>query len=233
MSINVYWACFESEWMRAKEPFSVSKTFYSSNIANSNYGGTSLNYCPAFNKNLKNLYSVNSLYDYKFTIVDNELKTDMYDQNFFDEHVVVRSIENKFFSFNNKYIFFTDEESLPITAYEFPFLEQNEISKRCIPIPGQYDIGKWFRPLEFPFILKDNFDEFNVGYEDVLYYIRFHTDKKIVFKQFIVNDKIESYLKSSVSIQNYKSKRYLNLDSFYEKFNHKKHILKEIKQNLI
>ena len=232
--ITVYWTCYEEEWMRALPPEKISKKFHSYKIRSDNWQSPiAVNYCPASNRALENIYSIKSLYDYSFTIKDNQCSSSLYDQNFYNEHVNVRSIEQKVFSFNNRYAFFTDEKSLEITAYEYPTFEQNEVSRRCIPISGKYDIGKWFRPLEFPFILKDEFDTFTVKEQDVLYYLRVHTNRPIVFKQFILTDTLRGMLNSAVKITSHKIDRFKTLESFYHMFKSKKYILKEIKKSLI
>ena len=235
MSINVYWACLENEWMRAKTPEKVSKRFYEKGIKDINFNSPSaINYCPSFNKELKNLYAIKSIYDYSFSIDNNStVNSVMYDQIFFDNHIVLRSVENKFFSFLNQYIFFTDEKSLEMTAYVYPVYEENEITKRCMPVAGKFDIGKWFRPLEFPFILKKEFDMFTVKNEDVLYYLKFHTEKNINLKQFIMTDKLDKAFNSQRAVSSYKINSFPDLSIFYNLFKGKKQILKEIKENLV
>lgn len=233
MAINVYWACVEKEWMRATEPESVAKTFYSLEIHDEKNANTTLNYCPSFNSYLKNLYSIKSIYDYEFFVNESGINSNLYDQKFFDNHILTRSLEKKFFSFFNRYIFFTDSEALNISAYQHPIFEQNEVSKKCMLIPGTYDIGKWFRPLEFPFILKDEFNSFSVKYEDVLYYLKFHTEEKITFKQFRVNDTLSKIIDETVLVGANKTKKFSNLSDFYSKLKIKPLILKEIKSNLL
>jgi hypothetical protein len=234
MSINVYWACYEDEWIRSSEPEKVSERFYKQEIISKDKNSPiALNYCPAFNKQIQNLYAIKSIYDYSFFIQNDICTSNMYDQSFFDKHLNIRSIEKKFFSFRNKYIFFTDQKSLNMTAYEYPLFEQNEISQKCIPVSGQYDIGKWFRPLEFPFILKNEFDSLEIKYQDVLYYLRFYTNKKINFKQFIINNKIENMINSTVASTYNHNQTFKNLENFYKMFKGKDYILNEIKQNLV
>jgi len=232
--VTVYWACGEDEWIRASKPETVSKRFYDQKIMDKDFRTTiAVNYCPAINTALDNLYAIKSIYDYSFTVKDGQCTSDLHDQLFFDKHVVLRSIEKKVFSFVNQYVFFTDEPSLKITAYEHPTFEQTEISKRCMPIPGTYDIGKWFRPLEFPFILKDEFDTFTVDYQDVLYYLRFHTERPIIFKQFVVTDKLNKALHHSAAAGKFKTRPFMSLDAFYNLFKSKNYVLKEIQDNLV
>jgi hypothetical protein len=118
-------------------------------------------------------------------------------------------------------------------SYIFPTFEDNEITKRCKIIPGSFDIGKWFRPLEFAFYLKDEFDEFKVNYDDVMYYIKFNTNEKIVFKQFIPNEQLNFYMNGCMNTTRYIEGEYKTLNNFYKKFTYKKKVLKEIKRNLI
>lgn len=233
MAINIYWTCPEEEWMRATEPESVVKRFYELKIHEGENPNAAINYCPSFNAYLKNVYAVKSLYDYKFSVSKNEINSTMYNQDFFEKHVLIRSIEKKFFSFSNRYIFFTDSKSLQMSAYQHPIFEQNEISKRCMIVPGSYDIGKWFRPLEFPFVLKNDFDNFSVKYNDVLYYLKFHTEEKIVFKQFYFSDKLKTMTDQIFSTSINKMTKFSGLSDFYAKFKIKPLILKEINSNLL
>jgi hypothetical protein len=157
----------------------------------------------------------------------------LYDQNFFDKHVIVRSEKEKLFSFTQHFIFFTEENSLKMSAGMLPFLEDNQITNRCIPIPGTFDIGKWFRLTEFAFYLKNNYNRFEIKEDDVFQYIKFDTEEKIIFKQFYVNEKIRKHVEEVIRAKNYRINKYRQLQNYYLMFNHKKEIMKEIKNNLI
>ena len=234
--MNVYWACVDDNWLRAEAPESVSKLFFKSNRHDSTNKNLDLHYCPGFKNNLTNVYALKSIHDYSFNVKNNEVVSDMYDQEFFNKHVLIRSIEKKAFSFTTTYLFFTDEKSLEMTAYEHPFFEENSITNSCISIPGKYDIGKWFRPLEYPFYLKKNVDEFKVNYKDVMFYLRFHTNKKIHFKQFRANETIRSFSNENVASAMGLTKnisQYGGIESIYKLMKTKKMLLKEIQKNLI
>ena len=235
MSITVYWACLEDEWIKATEPEPVSKRFYNLGIKNeSSLAWDAINHCPVFNKSLKNIYAIKSIYDYSFKIQDNQCISLDYDQKFFDDHVLIRSLDKKFFSFFNRYIFFTEEDSLIIDAYQYPVFEENEITKRCMTIPGSFDIGKYFRNLEFSFILKKDFDEFTVTNEDVLYYLKFNTEEKINFKEFKMSEDLIKMTKQVTRVNTFNKKRKnISIDLWYNKFRGKKYILNKIKENLL
>jgi hypothetical protein len=102
-----------------------------------------------------------------------------------------------------------------------------------MPIPGSFDIGKWFRATEFSFYLRNNIDKFNIVQDEVYQYIKFHTDDKIIFKQFMINEKIKKYLSDVDFSKEYRKATNKSLQEYYFMLKHKKHIIKEIKNNLI
>jgi hypothetical protein len=234
--MNVYWACTDDNWLRSETPESVLSLYFKSEKYDGKNQRLNLQYCPGFKDNLKNLFAIRSIHDYSFSIINNEVVSPMQDQQFFDKHVLVRSIDKKAFSFNTPYLFFTDEKSLEMTTYEYPFFEENNITNACIPIPGKFDIGKWFRPIEFPFYLKDDVNEFKVNYKEIMFYLRFNTNKKINFKQFRTTELIDSFAKENMASANglvNLLSQSNGLESFYKMMKTKKLILKEIKKNLI
>lgn len=230
MTTTVYWACIEDQWMLADEPESVASVFYKKYQFNKNEPESLINYCPTFNNNLKNLYTLKSIYDYDFKIVNNNVLTDKYDEQFFNDHVAVRSLEKRFFSFRNKYVFFTDIPSLNVTFYEYPFLEDNNITKRCLIPAGIFDIGKWFRNTEFSFFLKLGIDNFKIEKDEVYSYIRFHTEDNIKFVQFRYSQTLNNYNRDGFQLTRSPLKK---IENYYKSFKNKKLILEEIKKNLI
>jgi hypothetical protein len=236
MAIIVYWACIENEWVKASEPEKVLKRFYSSKEIKSIERSSlmALNYCPVFNQTLENTYAIKSIYDYSFKVENDRCVSFDYNQKFFDDHIIIRSVDKKFFSYENKYIFFTEEDSLIMNAYQHPIFEENEITKRCMIIPGAFDIGKYFRNLEFPFILKKEFDEFIVKTEDVLYYLTFDTREKIKFKQFKAVPELTDMMQSLKLADSFNlSQGVRKIDIWYNKFKGKRWILNKIKENLL
>jgi hypothetical protein len=190
--------------------------------------------CPAFRNELHNVFGVKSIYDYEFSVnaETREVSTAIYDQKFYNRHVIVRSMKERIFSFSQEMIFFTDESSLMMSGDLFPYLEDNNITERCIVYPGQFDIGRWYRPVEFAFKLKDRYDTFKIEAGEIYQYIRFHTDNNIKFIQFKDTPKLNEMLKSVTETRSYK-KGIFSLDYYYERFKLKKLIMKEIKENLL
>jgi len=190
--------------------------------------------CPAMKDEHKNLFGIKSLYDYEFTIdiENNTVSTSDYDKEFYDWHVLVRDFSERFFSFSQEYIFFTDAPSLQMSAGLLPHLENNNIVERCAVVPGMFDIGKWYRPIEFAFFLKPQFDKFKIEKDEIFQYVKFHTSKKINFIQFRESDMLKSYLNDVINIRKNK-KDIQSLLSYYKHFKLKKHILKNIKENIL
>jgi hypothetical protein len=233
MSITIYWACNDESWLRAEALEPIFKDF-SKSIKNQK---NKIIMCPATKDYMKNIFSVKSIFAYDFKIENkenvNEVVTDKYDQKFFDNHVTVRSKEDKLFSFLQRLCFFTEEKSLLISAGISPFLEDNNITKRCIVIPGTFDIGKWFRQIEFAFYLKQEFNEFKIEENEIFQYVKFHTKEKIIFKQFKVTPEIQKFFDDTEHAKSSRKLKVRLLEDYYLMMKHKKHIIKEIKNNLI
>lgn len=228
MAIKVYWACLEQEWLRAKKPEPVYESF----VKSKKFYQTNIQYCPAFRQSLENVFQLRSIYDYNFSIVNESAFSDLYDQTFFNEHVLIRSMDEKCFSFQQYYVFITDDDSLHMTANMYPLLENNAITDNCIIFPGTYDIGRWYRNLEFGFALKNNCQKFEIRENDVYAYLKFHTDKKIDLIQYRHNEKLAELMKDCIWSREFKLK-FKKLDEFYFMFKTKKMILNEIKRNVI
>ena len=229
MSITIYWACNEESWMRANKPDSVYKKF----VQDKKNQNNNITLCPATKDYMQNIFSIQSIFSYDFKIKNNEIVTNDYDQKFFNTHVSIRSKEDKLFSFLQRLCFFTEEKSLLMSAGILPFLETNNITERCLVIPGTFNIGKWFRQLEFAFYLKQNYNEFKIEENEIFQYIKFHTKEKIIFKQFKVTPKIQDFFNDIDDAKSFRKIQLRPLEEYYLMMKHKKHIIKEIKNNLV
>ena len=227
MAIDVYWACLEEEWMRAEEPAPVLAPFVKSHS-----NEKSVISCPGIRDALTNIFSIKSIYDYEFSFSNGVAMSSMYTQEFFDKHVLARNITERLFSFSQEFIFFTDAPSLVITGNLMPYMERNNITKNCIPIPGSYDIGKWFRPVEFAFFLPKDVDTFKIEQGEIFQYVQFHTDEKINLIPFRPSEQVLRLLKETLRTRNNK-KFATHLEYFYKTFKLKKQVLTEIKENIL
>ena len=230
MAINVYWACFEDEWLRAKPPIEVKKLHFNTDA----FQETEVIRCPATRDFLHNYYGLKSIYTYDIHMDDDKLWSEQYDQTFFNNHVNIRSktSKTKCLSFISRFIYFTDEESL-LMSFEQPFLEDNSVNDTCIVFPGKFDIGKWFRPTDFAFRFKSKTNHFSVKENDIYCYLKFHTEEEIKFTQFRTSKAIFDFTLDVINARNNQPNKYRPLEYRYESFSTKNLILQEIKKNIL
>jgi len=232
LSINVYWSYFGDSWIRATPPENFIKNFYEKYIPISgNDEIKRMASCPGMKKYFKNIYAVKSMYDYDLTInEDFQVSSSMHDQDFFNNHVLVRDAKIGLLSFSQNYIFFTDAPSLEMSWQIPTFLEDN---KNYYTIPGRYDIGKWFRMVDFSFLMRDGENSFSIKSGEPFTYVEFHTDEKINFIKFEPKDSIKFYSNACFKSNYGKISKPRDLSYFYQSFNLKSKVIKEIKKSIV
>jgi hypothetical protein len=131
------------------------------------------------------------------------------------------------------YILFADE---PLDCYFTPpMFSKPGYTKEVSIIPGEFNIGKWFRPynIEFQFWNKSGVLEFQEN--EHLFYAELKTDKKIKMHKFQMTPKLTDYVAS-----NTRSTRFFGRgESLLKRYNRftdagmREKVLTEIKKNLI
>ena len=233
MSHVVYYGCWDNKMGFDLEP--LSDHIYNNIFNSSSLRDTTILACPAFKNVIKNTFIVKSLYSYTIEWTGTEIRSPLYTQQFFNENIVIRSIEGGFFSFNPpKPVFLAERDSLDMSQQP-AYFHDTDITRSCFVIPGTYDIGKHLiRKLELGIKFKQPCTiKINEG--DALYYVKFHTTEDIVFKKFIIPTEIRelslTFLDMRPFTQNYKKLEWwYNLVS---RHNLKKYFIKRIKQNLL
>ena len=134
-------------------------------------------------------------------------------------------------NYHLNYIFFSEDLEITTTP---AYLHNTDFQTKLTYIPGSFNIGKWFRPIEGAFEMKDTIADMNIANGDPMYYIKFHTDEKIKFVRFEFTPKL---YQMSMGCMNYKKlKLHSSLKFLYNLF-HKtlanKAIMKEIKGNIV
>ena len=102
-----------------------------------------------------------------------------------------------------------------------------------MPFEGTVDIGKYWRNVDFAFILKDPYEEFVIERDEIFGYVKFHTEEKIILKQFYPTETIKKYSNDVNDLKNNKKNIFYRPDYYYNSFKVKKLIIKEIKNNLV
>ena len=185
--------------------------------------------CPAFQDYIKNVFVIRSPFDYTLSLdKENEkLHSSNYDQGFFDRYVVAREIKFGIFSLLFARLIFFSEKNIIMEQFT-PFFH-NSVGKNVV-IPGKFNIGKHFRPVECALHCFKS-GNISIKEKDVLYYLKFDTDEKIVFKKFYMSEKLIK-LSCFFNQKRLFTKKILPLKWYYDN-SISKQIIKEIKQNLI
>ena len=228
--VNTNWS---PEGIRVDAPISILQKMSQERIPKDLINEVQYNRCPAFVDELKNLYGMKSYYDYTLKFEKNDVSSSDYDQEFFYKHFKIKSFKGNLFEFHENLFFFTDEPSLEMSFLP-PYLEDNNVVNNTIMVPGKIDIGKYFRGFQFAFHMKQNCNKIIFNRKEIYYYIKFHTKKKLQFKQFLWTPEINQMDFLMMAAKNAKYDL-MNLDYYYnifERFNFKKKILKIIKENL-
>ena len=233
---TIYWGantCHSLEGIRADAPISILQKLFHERIPKNLVGEVDYNRCPALVDELINVYGVKSYYDYTLRFGKDGVSSPDYDQEFFYKHFKIKSFKGNLFEFHENLFFFTDEPSLEMSLLP-PYLEDNNVVNNTIMVPGRIDIGKYFRGLTYAFHMKQNCNKVIFNRNEITYYIKFHTKKKLQFKQFLWTPEINQMDFLMMAAKNGKLDL-MNLDYYYnifERFNFKKKILKNIKENL-
>jgi hypothetical protein len=101
-------------------------------------------------------------------------------------------------------------------------------------VPGQLDIGKWFRNITLEYNLWEGVDNFFIDKGEHLAYIEFDTNKKVELVRFKLNTELKTYLESTSSSSNWEPM--VSIQERYERFKRtrmKDLVMKEIKANLL
>jgi hypothetical protein len=190
--------------------------------------------CPAFRDQFKNTYSLSFPFDYNLYFDKEKIYSPDKDQNFFNDLIYIRSLKNHFYSINIRYIFFCEDDLL--MSMEPAYFTENSFTCNANLIPGKFNIGKWFRPLDCAFFLKKNSSALEIKKDDIFSYIKFHTDDDLEFKRFIRSENIKKLLEEIYSMRKQREQKIVPLSFFYsyfEKIKIKNKILTEIRNNLI
>ena len=188
--------------------------------------------CPAATNLYKNTFAIKSNHDI-------ELKIDHKNDTISlitPKHPLPEIIFTERNAFYNQfdlldYIIFFSENSLEMSLLN-PIYEDTPSTKDLIIFEGKYDISNWFRTISPTLMYKNNHIKIKRG--DVLYYIKFHTDKKVKLNQFHMSEKATKILDECTWVKNWRKK--LSLTTLYKLFltrKYNKTLIKEIKSNLL
>jgi hypothetical protein len=188
--------------------------------------------CTALHELTKNLFYVKAPFDVNIEFDNSgKMKSGQTYSGWFKNRVT--SLEGGVaadFDFN--YMFFC-EESLNVSITP-PYLHQTSQPEYGFVSSVKWDIGSWFRPFIIIYQLWENKRSLYFKQDEPIAYLKFETDRDIVFKEYRIN---ETILNIADSCLNHKFiLPFESLDRLYSRFTQtslKKRLLHEIKSNLV
>jgi hypothetical protein len=193
--------------------------------------------CPATNDKFKKTYvfknALPSSYEFDFT---EGKKYFTHTSNTYVNYDVLRNptiSDGPLVNLNLYYSFFSDE---PLEGvFTPPMLHKPQYTQYGTCVPGQFDIGRWFRPYPLEVQMWDKKGVFHLEDEEPIFYLELKTKKKINLIRYKMNGTISHYLASCSN-----SKKVwgagVSLEKRYDRFMKSKMremILTEIKKNVL
>ena len=201
-SVVVYWANIpdgEVDWsILFEDPVSLIHEL--SLNKNRNNPDNNLLRCPAFTDVTKNLFIIKSPLNSaaSFITEDGKVSAEMDGGN--GKWVVNRppSISNNFLtSFSHPIVFFA-EENLDVMISD-PYFSKSSHKSWGAVVPGVYNCGSWFRPIQIEFNVWPGITDVSIKEGESLAYIKFFTDKNIIFKRFNMTEELNDLAKTCSS----------------------------------
>lgn len=189
--------------------------------------------CPAFQNSIKNTFVVRNAIDMSVQINNNGIySTDINAPEAASFWLRKPSSRNlPVVNFHLNYIFFSNDVEITTTP---AYLHNTDFQSKLTYIPGSFNIGKWFRPVEGAFESKSEILDLQFKKDDPMYYIKFHTEEKIKFVRFEFTLKL---YQMSMGCMNYKKLKLhsslLFLYNIFHKSLANKVIEREVKANII
>jgi hypothetical protein len=199
--------------------------------------GRSFFTCPAFASKTKKMLvlrnATNSSHEYDFTNNQEYLKP-IGDLGIELRKLRQASVEfGSTLSYSLNYMFFA-EESLE-AYFTPPMFHEPKYTKYGTAIPGQFNIGNWFRPYNFEIQLWKEKGEVHLKENEPLFYVEFQTDRPVILKRFNITERLFVYSSANsgsasiFGLGESLSKRYKR----FKDVGYREKILTEIKKNLI
>lgn len=190
-------------------------------------------YCPAFQNIAKNTFVlVNPLKTN--VVVDSNYQVIPQEENYVGCNVMHRpSMRNRILlNYGLKWVFFC-EKDLNMSLIG-PYNSRTGYTNYGVLVPGQLNIGSWFRAVNCEFNLWENNSKFIVGKDEHLAYIQFDTDEKVELVRFQMNDKLMSYCSATATSNGWES--LIPLVERYKRFKRSRMhrlVINEIEKNLV
>ena len=128
---------------------------------------------------------------------------------------------------------FFSEEPLDLTITP-PYMHKTKQAQQGFISAVSFDISSWFRPYVLIYQLWEGVDTITIEEDEPIAYLKFNTEKKVVFKPFKLTLELES--QTNACLDHKHTKPHQSMEELYDRFHRTgmhKRVLKEIKENVI
>ena len=156
--------------------------------------------CPAIKDRLDNVFVMKSAINdsFDFNLDEAVAIKDSHAEHLYDVDSPFRVIKSRVSNLKDYYpatymlswYFFASE---PLMAkFTAPYYPSFSPIKGALLATGEYDIGRWFRPVALDYHIPIDQSHFELHENDPVMFVEFMTDKKVVFKRFEPEDILHS-----------------------------------------
>jgi len=173
--------------------------------------------CPAYLESFKNSFVIENPFNFNFTFpydMETVLKAhaplpalDKITNQFIDGWANTRPparTDSLSIDISIAWIFFSEDDLIMKTTP--PYLHQTEYGKTAFYIPGQFNIGSWFRPVDMALQMWPGEKSFRSPVGDPLLYVHFETEEKVQLKRFYMTQEIYDISGACVKYKNFNPK---------------------------
>lgn len=192
--------------------------------------------CPAFTDTVKNTYALRFPFSFRLKIDQSTGGVESDAPELVKTYFIPPTDKSGIIQIQLGTLFFADKSC--IASQMHPYLHNNTLTQQCNVLQGEYNIGKWLRPINLAFVVnsakKDIILDFKRG--DIYSYIRFFTDEKIKMTEFELTDDIQEIVSRCLSLKFCKTGGNMPLQEVYSSFLRKKYnkkLLRLINENKI
>ena len=140
---------------------------------------------------------------------------------------------SELFVYALRWIFFTEDDSLNMNLTS-PWFTNSPHMKYGSIIPGQFDVGKWFRSITLEYNLWPDNNEFKILADEIAGYVSFETPNDVELVRFQMNEPLTKYSRSTATSSSwYTNVPLLKRYKMFENSKMKRLIMKEIKKCII
>jgi len=235
--IKIYWSPYYQqpeiqEWsLLFKKPSTLYSNLLKEKIKKPTPG--SVFSCPAFLEKTKKTLVFENTLSSSYQYNEHQIK------NISESFLAANKVRDSIFNFGPSFQFslstcFFSEEPL-VLSFTSPYFHKSKHLNYGSIIPGEFDIGQWFRSFNPEFQMWNNEGEFHLEENEPIYYAEFKTKRPIILYRFELTEKLERYGASLVSSTDLFGKGQSLLDRYnrFKQVGFREKILTEINKNLI